>query len=188
MFGFGALSTDARTCKVQVNFCIDLCCRDDERRWQDEMMRQMDDWMEKNSSLLRSEDWGAAGPLPCTDDSEGFHRKMEHVWELLNHAGRCIFQLQESSCFDQSRIFLFGHLAYFPIHLHLPSLIMCQLCLCCVCLGLCAGLADYLRCGRATRSGSCRSEFRRRCWRRPSRAGRRLRRERSGSVPRWKRA
>jgi hypothetical protein len=116
-----------RSLYCQVKFCFNLCCREDEHRWQDEMLRQIDDWTEKNSSLLRTEAWGGAGPVPCIDASAGFHQKMEHVWELFNHAGRCIVKLQES-LFSHAAIQTFERLHIHPFVFVWPSLITSLLC------------------------------------------------------------
>ena len=77
------------------SFHSDQCCREGESRWQDEMMRQINDWIEKNSPLFQTEAWEGAGPVPCADCSDGFQKKIEYFWLLFNHAGRCIVQLQE---------------------------------------------------------------------------------------------
>jgi hypothetical protein len=58
-------------------------------------MKKIDDWAERNSPLLPTEAWGGAGLVLFEDGSQGFHQKIEHFWELFNHAGRRILQLQE---------------------------------------------------------------------------------------------
>jgi hypothetical protein len=75
------------------------------------MLRQINDWTEKNSPLLQTEAWEGAGPVPCADCSDGFHQKIEYFWLLFNHAGRCIVQLQEIFI----PIFQFQFLRIYPI-------------------------------------------------------------------------